>query len=92
MLFILTVQSFFTHSLWSYTGKRDFIPIEILMEDRNIKKGFAQDFIFHYILISIIMKKYFINLYDYTIIIFKIDFGNSFSAVYNGHEDSYQLT
>lgn len=31
-------------SLQFYTGKRDFIPIEILMEDGSTKKGFAQDF------------------------------------------------
>lgn len=44
MLFILSIQNFFAQSLQFYTGKRDFIPIEILMEDGSTKKGFAQDF------------------------------------------------
>lgn len=44
MLFILSTQNFFAQSLQFYTGKRDFIPIEILMEDESTKKGFAQDF------------------------------------------------
>ncbi|MDQ0592794.1 hypothetical protein QFZ37_001163 [Chryseobacterium ginsenosidimutans] len=44
LLFIFLAQSFFAQSLQFYTGKRDFIPIEILMEDGSTKKGFAQDF------------------------------------------------
>lgn len=44
LLFIFSVQSFLAQSLQFYTGKRDFIPIEILMEDGSTKKGFAQDF------------------------------------------------
>lgn len=44
LLFILSIQNFFAQSLQFYTGKRDFIPIEILMEDGSTKKGFAQDF------------------------------------------------
>ncbi|WP_027387973.1 hypothetical protein [Chryseobacterium gregarium] len=44
LLFLFSVQNFFTQSLQFYTGKRDFIPIEILMEDGSSKKGFAQDF------------------------------------------------
>ncbi len=44
LLFLFSVQNFFTQSLQFYTGKRDFIPIEILMEDGSTKKGFAQDF------------------------------------------------
>ncbi|MCS3871426.1 hypothetical protein J3D55_004342 [Chryseobacterium ginsenosidimutans] len=44
LLFILSAQNFFAQSLQFYTGKRDFIPIEILMEDGSTKKGFAQDF------------------------------------------------
>lgn len=27
-----------------YTGSRDFLPVEILMEDGSVKKGFAQEF------------------------------------------------
>lgn len=44
LLLILSAQNLFAQSLQFYTGKRDFIPIEILMEDRSTKKGFAQDF------------------------------------------------
>lgn len=44
MLLIFSAQSFLAQSLQFYTGKRDFIPIEILMEDGSTKKGFAQDF------------------------------------------------
>jgi hypothetical protein len=44
LLFIFSAQSFFAQSLQFYTGKRDFLPIEILMEDGSTKKGFAQDF------------------------------------------------
>ncbi|MDQ0783182.1 hypothetical protein [Chryseobacterium sp. W4I1] len=44
MLFVITAPHFFAQSLQFYTGKRDFIPIEILMEDGSTKKGFAQDF------------------------------------------------
>lgn len=44
ILLLLSVQHFFAQSLQFYTGKRDFIPIEILMEDGTTKKGFAQDF------------------------------------------------
>ncbi|MCF2217709.1 hypothetical protein H9Q08_00125 [Chryseobacterium sp. PS-8] len=44
LVFILSAQNFFAQSLQFYTGKRDFIPIEILMEDGSTKKGFAQDF------------------------------------------------
>lgn len=44
LLLMLSVQQFFAQSLQFYTGKRDFIPIEILMEDGSTKKGFAQDF------------------------------------------------
>jgi hypothetical protein len=44
LFFILSAQNFFAQSLQFYTGKRDFIPIEILMEDGSTKKGFAQDF------------------------------------------------
>lgn len=38
------MQNIIAQSLQFYTGKRDFIPIEILMEDGSTKKGFAQDF------------------------------------------------
>lgn len=44
LLFIATVPSLCAQSLQFYTGKRDFLPIEILMEDGSTKKGFAQDF------------------------------------------------
>jgi hypothetical protein len=44
LLFILSAQNFIAQSLQFYTGKRDFLPIEILMEDGSTKKGFAQDF------------------------------------------------
>jgi len=44
ILLLLSAQHFFAQSLQFYTGKRDFIPIEILMEDGSTKKGFAQDF------------------------------------------------
>lgn len=44
MLIIFSAPYFFAQSLQFYTGKRDFIPIEILMEDGSTKKGFAQDF------------------------------------------------
>ncbi|WP_370899446.1 hypothetical protein [Chryseobacterium gossypii] len=44
MLFIGSANLFFAQSLQFYTGKRDFLPIEILMEDGSVKKGFAQDF------------------------------------------------
>lgn len=44
LIFIFSAQSFFAQSLQFYTGKRDFTPIEILMEDGSTKKGFAQDF------------------------------------------------
>ena len=44
ILLLLSVQQLFAQSLQFYTGKRDFIPIEILMEDGSTKKGFAQDF------------------------------------------------
>ncbi|SEM16937.1 hypothetical protein [Chryseobacterium taichungense] len=44
LVFIFTMQNMIAQSLQFYTGKRDFIPIEILMEDGSTKKGFAQDF------------------------------------------------
>jgi hypothetical protein len=44
LVFTFTMQHFTAQSLQFYTGKRDFIPIEILMEDGSTKKGFAQDF------------------------------------------------
>lgn len=44
LVFIFTTQHTIAQSLQFYTGKRDFIPIEILMEDGSTKKGFAQDF------------------------------------------------
>uniref|UniRef100_UPI00301A3C07 hypothetical protein n=1 Tax=Chryseobacterium sp. VD8 TaxID=3081254 RepID=UPI00301A3C07 len=44
LVFILSAQNFFAQSLQFYTGKRDFLPIEILMEVGSTKKGFAQDF------------------------------------------------
>ncbi|KMQ67042.1 hypothetical protein ACM39_14705 [Chryseobacterium sp. FH2] len=44
LLFVFSAHSFFAQSLQFYTGKRDFLPIEILMEDGSTKKGFAQDF------------------------------------------------
>ncbi|SDH58059.1 hypothetical protein SAMN05421846_101213 [Chryseobacterium taeanense] len=44
LVFIFTMQNIIAQSLQFYTGKRDFIPIEILMEDGSTKKGFAQDF------------------------------------------------
>lgn len=44
LLFIASAQSYFAQSLQFYTGKRDFLPIEILMEDGTTKTGFAQDF------------------------------------------------
>lgn len=43
--FLITCTKFVSaQSLQFYTGSRDFLPIEILMEDGSIKKGFAQDF------------------------------------------------
>lgn len=44
LLFIATATTLHAQSLQFYTGKRDFLPIEILMEDGSTKKGFAQDF------------------------------------------------
>lgn len=44
LLFIATASTLCAQSLQFYTGKRDFLPIEILMEDGSTKKGFAQDF------------------------------------------------
>lgn len=44
LLLIASTSSYFAQSLQFYTGKRDFLPIEILMEDGTIKTGFAQDF------------------------------------------------
>ncbi|MDG4652251.1 hypothetical protein V2E39_10695 [Chryseobacterium arthrosphaerae] len=44
LLFFATAPTLFAQSLQFYTGKRDFLPIEILMEDGSTKKGFAQDF------------------------------------------------
>lgn len=44
LLFIASAHSYFAQSLQFYTGKRDFLPIEILMEDGTTKTGFAQDF------------------------------------------------
>lgn len=44
LLLFASVQSYFAQSLQFYTGKRDFLPIEILMEDGTTKTGFAQDF------------------------------------------------
>lgn len=43
-LSLMTVSVLDAQSLQFYTGKRDFLPIEILMEDGSTKKGFAQDF------------------------------------------------
>ncbi|MCW3168619.1 hypothetical protein OMO38_08770 [Chryseobacterium sp. 09-1422] len=44
LLLIASAQCYFAQSLQFYTGKRDFLPIEILMEDGTTKTGFAQDF------------------------------------------------
>lgn len=44
LFFIASAHSYFAQSLQFYTGKRDFLPIEILMEDGTTKTGFAQDF------------------------------------------------
>jgi len=44
LILVASAQSFLAQSLQFYTGKRDFLPIEILMEDGSTKKGFAQDF------------------------------------------------
>lgn len=44
LLLFASAQSYFAQSLQFYTGKRDFLPIEILMEDGTTKTGFAQDF------------------------------------------------
>ncbi|MDF2931368.1 MAG: hypothetical protein K0R36_699 [Chryseobacterium sp.] len=44
LMLIASAQSYFAQSLQFYTGKRDFLPIEILMEDGTTKNGFAQDF------------------------------------------------
>lgn len=44
LLLIASAPSYFAQSLQFYTGKRDFLPIEIQMEDGTVKTGFAQDF------------------------------------------------
>ena len=44
ILFVFLSQISSGQSLQFYTGKRDFLPIEIVMEDGSIKKGYAQDF------------------------------------------------
>ncbi|WBV58806.1 hypothetical protein PFY10_10140 [Chryseobacterium daecheongense] len=44
VMLMITASFSYAQSLQIYTGKRDFLPIEILMEDGSIKKGFAQDF------------------------------------------------
>lgn len=44
LLLFASAQFYFAQSLQFYTGKRDFLPIEILMEDGTTKTGFAQDF------------------------------------------------
>lgn len=44
LLLIASTSYYFAQSLQFYTGKRDFLPIEIQMEDGTVKTGFAQDF------------------------------------------------
>ncbi|WP_276877163.1 hypothetical protein [Chryseobacterium joostei] len=44
LLSFVTASTLCAQSLQFYTGKRDFLPIEILMEDGSTKKGVAQDF------------------------------------------------
>ncbi|MEG0762080.1 MAG: hypothetical protein RR411_11460 [Chryseobacterium sp.] len=44
LLFIVSAHLLSAQSLQFYTGSRDFLPIDILMEDGSTKTGFAQDF------------------------------------------------
>lgn len=168
LLSMVTASTLCAQSLQFYTGKRDFLPIEILMEDGSTKKGVAQDFTlpdvatFQFIggnseksahlnrkevkfksskedkdiqlipvsdiksliytnedtqevfqldkrivkeinndlemesegrvLMLPLMEKGPINLYGYRSMMCKADYGNNFSAGFNGNEDNCQLT